>query len=310
MPVVIGAGGVEKIVEIELNADGEGGVRQILRRGARTDRGLEKADRLRRRDEHPRIPGQGTAEALRRRSAGRPCRLDPGRGRGGRREAARPGLCGEVADPRRRPRRRALRRRSERQGRRAPGALARRGAGGRRGDDRPHAGHQADRPARPAGQPGLCRGRLRHRPRTVSFAAGRSRHRPGHHGRLDRRRHGDRGGRGAAIRRRSCASAIDPATGISGFHARRLAFGLGLDRQAGRRVRQVRRRRCTQAFTSARLRDRRDQPAGRHRRRRGRRAGCQGQLRRQRAVPPSGTGKAARRGGGGPEGAGGRQVRA
>ena len=29
-------------------------------------------------------------------------------------------------------------------------------------------------------------------------------------------------------RRRSCGSAVDPATGISGFHARRLAFGLGL----------------------------------------------------------------------------------
>ena len=34
VPVVIGAGGVERIVEIELNAAGEGGVRQVLRRGA------------------------------------------------------------------------------------------------------------------------------------------------------------------------------------------------------------------------------------------------------------------------------------
>ena len=46
VPVVIGAGGVERIVEIELNADGEGRVRQILRCGARADRGIEEADRL------------------------------------------------------------------------------------------------------------------------------------------------------------------------------------------------------------------------------------------------------------------------
>ena len=34
VPVVIGAGGIERIVEIELNADGEGRVRQVLRGGA------------------------------------------------------------------------------------------------------------------------------------------------------------------------------------------------------------------------------------------------------------------------------------
>ena len=39
--------------------------------------------------------------------------------------------------------------------------------------------------------------------------------------------------------------AVDPASGISGFHARRLAFGARPDRQADRRLRQVRRRRCT-----------------------------------------------------------------
>ena len=36
--------------------------------------------------------------------------------------------------------------------------------------------------------------------------------------------------------------AIDPASGISGFHARKLAFGLGPGRQAGRRLHQVRHR--------------------------------------------------------------------
>ncbi len=49
-----------------------------------------------------------------------------------------------------------------------------RGASRGRGDDRPHAGHQADRPRRPPGPPGLCRGRLRHRPRTLRLAAGGS----------------------------------------------------------------------------------------------------------------------------------------
>ena len=56
---------------------------------------------------------------------------------------------------------------------------------------------QADRPGRPPGASRLCRGRLRHRARTVSLAAGRSRHRTRHADRLDRRRHGDRGGRRA-----------------------------------------------------------------------------------------------------------------
>ena len=46
VPVVIGAGGIERIVEIELNADGEGGVRQVLRGGAGAGRGGEEADRL------------------------------------------------------------------------------------------------------------------------------------------------------------------------------------------------------------------------------------------------------------------------
>ena len=114
---------------------------------------------------------------------------------GRRPQTSRPGLRGEVADPRRRPRRRPFRRRPERQGRRPPRPLRRRGARRRRGHDRPHAGHQADRPRRPRGAPRLCRGRLRHRPRTLSVAAGRPRQRPRHHRRLHRRRHGDRGGR-------------------------------------------------------------------------------------------------------------------
>ena len=55
VPVVIGAGGVEKIVEIELERHRKGRVRQILRRGPRTDRGVPQADRLSGvRRQHPR----------------------------------------------------------------------------------------------------------------------------------------------------------------------------------------------------------------------------------------------------------------
>ena len=42
VPVVIGAGGIERIVEINLNAGGEDGVRRILRRGARPGRHREE----------------------------------------------------------------------------------------------------------------------------------------------------------------------------------------------------------------------------------------------------------------------------
>ena len=180
---------------------------------------------------------------------------------------------------------------------------------GRRGDDRPHADHQADRPGRPPGPPRLCRGRLRHRPRALSLAAGRPRDRAGRHRRLDRRRHGDRGGR------RAHPEKILRARGRSGLRHFRLPCP-----QAGLRPRARRASRSRaftkfvtgmyQAFIGARLRDRRDQPAGGDRRRRGGRARCQGELRRQRAVPPSGDRKAARRGRGGPEGAGSRQARA
>ena len=60
-------------------------------------------------------------------------------------------------------------------------------------------------------------------------------------------------------------AAIDPATGISGFHARKLAFGLGLEgKQVGAFSRFV--DGDVQGVHRARLRDRRDQPAGRDRR--------------------------------------------
>ena len=66
-----------------------------------------------------------------------------------------------------------------------------------------------------------------------------------HHHRLDRRRHGDRGGRGHDTRRRSSSVAIDPATGIQAFHGRKHRLRARARGQAGRRLRQVRRRPCT-----------------------------------------------------------------
>ena len=69
---------------------------------------------------------------------------------------------------------------------------------------------------------------LRYRSRALSFAAGRSRQRPRYRGRFHRRWHGDRGRRRAANPEKILRVAIDPAAGMSGFHARRLAYGLGL----------------------------------------------------------------------------------
>ena len=57
------------------------------------------------------------------------------------------------------------------------------------------AGHAPDRPARQGGQPPLHRGRLRHRPRVLSLRARRPRDLARRLRRLDRGRHGHRGGR-------------------------------------------------------------------------------------------------------------------
>ena len=45
VPVVIGNDGIEQIIEIELNADGEGRIRQILRRGRDLVEAAKEADR-------------------------------------------------------------------------------------------------------------------------------------------------------------------------------------------------------------------------------------------------------------------------
>ena len=101
--------------------------------------------------------------------------------------------------------------------------------------------------------------------------------------------------------------AIDPAAGLSPFHARRLAFAFGLSGAQIGGDGRVRRRAVPGVFRARRVADR-DQSAGRDRR--GRPAGARRQdgVRRQRAVPPSRDRGAARRGRGGPDRARGRQA--
>ncbi len=119
-------------------------------------------------------------------------------GRRGRRsgeEAAGPGLGGEIADPRRRPRQGQVQgSRGGHRRRRAPRQIHRRGQGVRRPDARQHARHAADRPRGQQGPAPLRRGWLGHRARTLSLHAGRPRDQPRLVHRLDRRRHGHREG--------------------------------------------------------------------------------------------------------------------
>ncbi len=75
---------------------------------------------------------------------------------------------------------------------------------------------------------------------------------------------------------------VDPAAGICGFHARRLAFGLGLSGKQISAFRQVRPGAVCRIHRP-RLPYHRDQSAGGQQRRRRGCAGCQDQLRRQRA---------------------------
>ena len=103
----------------------------------------------------------------------------------------------------------------------------------RRGDDRPHADHQADRPgtaarctasmSRPAAtSPANCICRCW----SIGSAAASPSSPPPKAAWRSRR---SRANHPEKILR----VGVDPASGISGFHARRLASGLGPDRQAG-----------------------------------------------------------------------------
>ena len=81
---------------------------------------------------------------------------------------------------------------------------------------------------RPGGPAGLCRGRLRHRTRALSRPAGRPRHQPGDVHRLDRRRHGDRGGGSRTHRKRSSKWRSIRRPAISPMLAARLRSALKL----------------------------------------------------------------------------------
>ena len=134
--------------------------------------------------EDPRIPRQGNPAPVRRAGAARlPGVHRAGGGRGGA-EARRPGLGGQGADPRRRPR----------QGRRRQArALARRRGEARRPDPRHAAQDAPDRPRRPEGAPPADRGRRRHQEGVLRRRRDRPRDAEGRDDRLERRRHGHRG---------------------------------------------------------------------------------------------------------------------
>ena len=102
--------------------------------------------------------------------------------------------------------------------------------------------------------------------------------------------------------------AIDPASGIEPFHAREIAFGLGLEgKQVGVAVKFV--TALYHAFTDLDASIVEINPLVRDRRRRTGRPRRQDQVRRQRAVPAPGNRRAARRGRGGPDRSRGQQVR-
>ena len=104
VPVVLGANGVERIVEIAFDESEKAMFAKSVAAVHRSDGGLQ-GDRSRprsvillsaqpgclffegiRRDEHPRISGQGGAEGVRRSDRRRLSRLHRGRGGGGREE--------------------------------------------------------------------------------------------------------------------------------------------------------------------------------------------------------------------------------
>ena len=125
VPVVIGAGGVERIVEIAFDEAEKAMFEKSVAAVHTPDRSLQErsirrspADgpcapaparrspisRGRRRHEHPRISGQGGAARASRAGRQRLSRLHARRGGRGGQEARRPALGGQEPDPRRRPR--------------------------------------------------------------------------------------------------------------------------------------------------------------------------------------------------------------
>ena len=165
-------------------------------------------------------------------------------------------------------------------------------------------------PAGPRGQARLCRGRLRHRPRTVSRPADRPR-RPARVtlDRLDRGRRRDRGGGRNTRRRRSSRWRSTRRAGSSrSMPARSPMAWASKARQVGVAVKFI--TALYRAFTELDASIVEINPlvvTGAGELRGARR---QDRLRRQRALPPPRDRRAARRGRGGPERGRGRQARA
>jgi hypothetical protein len=215
VPVVIGAGGVERVIEIDLNRPREGDVRQVGRGGEGPRRRLQE-DRA--------------GACLRRPGAGRAAPAPPAERDGGgsmniHEYQAKAmlkdfGVPSPRASPSSRSRRRKRPRRNcrpalggqgqihaggrgkgkfkeleaGRQGRRAPGQVGRRGRRQCRRDARQHAGHQADRPE-PASRSTASTSRTAPTSSASSICrCWSTAPRPRRLRRLDRRRHGHRGG--------------------------------------------------------------------------------------------------------------------
>ena len=155
------------------------------------------------------------------------------------------------------------------------------------------AGDGADRPRRQAGQPPLCRGRLRHRQGVLSLGAGRSRDLAHLLRRFDRRRREHRGSRAqdAGEDRDLLGRSGDRHHGPSRPHGRQ---GAGADR----RSRQAGGRPGDEALHGVRRQghvDAGDQPADHHQAGQAGLPRCEGFVRRQRALSSSGHRQAARR---------------
>ena len=161
---------------------------------------------------------------------------------------------------------------------------------------------------RQGGQPRLHRGRLRHRPRALPRAPDRPRTRAASPSSA-RPRAAWTSRRWRRRPRRSILTfTVDPASGISGFHGRRVAFALGLE---GRQVKQCVDlvNRLYRLFTEKDAEMVEINPLIVTTRRRPQVPRRQDGLRLERALPPEGHPRAARRDRGGPEGARGLEVR-
>ena len=156
--------------------------------------------------ERPRVPGEAAPARVRRRGARRAARADARGGRGGRARARRRRRRGEGAGARGRPR----------QGRRHQAReVARRGEAGGERDPRhaartPQTGPEGKVVRKVCVEAGS---RDRAASSTSRIVLDRATEKPRDH-RLDRGRHGDRGGRRRTRPRRSSACSVDPTLGL------------------------------------------------------------------------------------------------